>query len=257
MRQDHTYVVLAYKENPFLEDCIISLERQSTRSPILLATSTPNDHIAAIAARHGLTVTVNPDRRGIGADWNFALAATQTQYVTLAHQDDLYDPRFGARSLSAIAVTPSAAISFTNARQIDDRGAARSSKVSLAKDALLRLFAGNASALSGRRARLLLSFGNPVSCSTITFNRAIVPDFRFVEDLSSNLDWDAWVRLVDAGHTLAYVPDRLVGRRYNDLTETSHLLRTGRRGIEDRMMFERLWPKPVAELVSRVYALGY
>lgn len=257
MRLDHTFVVLAYKENPFLEDCIRSLERQSQSSRIVVTTSTPNEYISAIAARHGLEVRVNPECRGIGADWNFALAAAHTPLVTLAHQDDIYDRDFAARSLAAFEGSPDAAISFTNARHIDDSGRPHTSKVSVAKAALLHVFAGSTSRISGRRARLLLSFGNPVSCSSITFNRAVIGNFRFAENLSSNLDWDAWVRMVEAGYTLAYVPERLVNRRYNDLTETSHLLRTGRRAAEDRMMFARLWPKPIAEIVSRVYALGY
>ena len=39
---DHTFVICAYKESPFLEDCILSLKKQSIRSHIILVTSTPN-----------------------------------------------------------------------------------------------------------------------------------------------------------------------------------------------------------------------
>ena len=257
MRLDHTFIVLAYKENPFLEDCIASLKSQSVASAIVITTSTPNSHIASIADRHGLDVIINPEQRGIGADWNFALAQARTRFVTLAHQDDVYSAQFLAQSLAALDVTSRAALVFTGAREIDDDGQPRTSKVSSVKSLLLGLFARQRSTVEGRRARLMLSFGNPVSCSAITFDRAVIGDFKFSESLASNLDWDAWVRLVERGERFAVVSAPLVGRRYNDMTETSHLLRDGRRGVEDRIMFQRLWPRPLSSLLSRVYALGY
>ena len=42
---DHTFVICAYKESAFLEECIESLEKQNKKSKILLATSTPNYYI--------------------------------------------------------------------------------------------------------------------------------------------------------------------------------------------------------------------
>ena len=46
---DHTYVLCAYKESAFLEDCVKSLLSQTMKSRIFIATSTPNEHISAIA----------------------------------------------------------------------------------------------------------------------------------------------------------------------------------------------------------------
>jgi hypothetical protein len=31
---------------------------------------------------------------GIGHDWNFSFSHAKTKYVTLAHQDDVYDPAY-------------------------------------------------------------------------------------------------------------------------------------------------------------------
>lgn len=39
--QLHTFAVCAYRESPFLEDCVRSLVRQTVKSRILIATSTP------------------------------------------------------------------------------------------------------------------------------------------------------------------------------------------------------------------------
>ena len=42
---DHTFAICAYKESPYLEECIKSLKNQTIKSNILIATSTPNDYI--------------------------------------------------------------------------------------------------------------------------------------------------------------------------------------------------------------------
>ncbi len=42
---------------------------------------------------HALPLHINPRRIDIAADWNFALAAAETQFVTLAHQDDYFRAR--------------------------------------------------------------------------------------------------------------------------------------------------------------------
>ena len=46
---DHTFAICAYKESPYLEECIKSLKNQTIKSNILIATSTPNDYIKGIA----------------------------------------------------------------------------------------------------------------------------------------------------------------------------------------------------------------
>ena len=45
----HTFVICAYKESKYLEDCIRSLKAQEVKSYIKIATSTPNEYIYSIA----------------------------------------------------------------------------------------------------------------------------------------------------------------------------------------------------------------
>ena len=45
----HTFVICAYKESKYLEDCIKSLKAQEVKSDIKIATSTPNEYIYSIA----------------------------------------------------------------------------------------------------------------------------------------------------------------------------------------------------------------
>ena len=45
----HTFVICAYKESPYLEECIKSLKKQTLKSEIIISTSTPNDLIKKLA----------------------------------------------------------------------------------------------------------------------------------------------------------------------------------------------------------------
>ena len=253
----HTFVVPAYKESPFLGACLASLKAQTLPSRILITTSTPCAYITRTASALDIPVVVNPERHSIGADWNFAIHHAPTRRLTLAHQDDMYAPQFLAESLDLLNRFPDVTLTFSNFRQITDNGAPTTSKISLVKDLLLAAFVGRRQTIQGLRGRLLLSFGNPLTCSSVTLDRDKLGAFRFSQSLASNLDWDAWLTLIERGDRFAFSPKRLVDRRYNDLTETSQALRDGRRRTEDAALFERLWPRPVSRLILRAYATGY
>ncbi len=253
---DHAFVVLGFGRSPFLEDALASIRRQTLQSRVVIATSTPNDHIAMAAERAGAPVLTNPASEGIGADWNFALDATDARFVTLAHQDDVYYPCFLQATRAALDEY-GAPLCFTGYQEIDDAGAPKVSRISCAKHALETVILGRTRVVSGMRLRAFLSFGNPLPCSSVTYDRADLADFRFSTAYKSNLDWDAWWRLMKAGRLFARVPARLVGRRHNALTETAALTRAGVRSVEDAQMFRRAWPRPVAEAIHLAYRAGY
>jgi glycosyltransferase involved in cell wall biosynthesis len=254
---DHDAVVPAYGDSPFLEMCLASLRDQTRPPALLVTTSTPSPFIEALCRRFEAPLVVNHQGGGIAADWNFALHASGARYVTLAHQDDVYFPQFAQASLTAFERTPQASLSFTRYREIDDEGRPKSSKISLVKGLIETLTLGGAIAVKGARLRAYLSLGNPLPCSSVTFDRAALPDFTFSDELSSNLDWKAWLDLCEAGVIFARAPEPLVGRRHNALTETARLIKSGKRKTEDLIMFERLWPGPIARIIARLYEAGY
>ena len=49
MEKQHTFVICAYQESEYLEECIRSLMRQTVKSEILMATSTPNPYIKKVS----------------------------------------------------------------------------------------------------------------------------------------------------------------------------------------------------------------
>ena len=71
IRNLHTFVICAYKESPFLEECIQSLKNQKSRSSVKMVTSTPNEHIRNLAEKYEIPLFVNEGEGGIVQDWNF------------------------------------------------------------------------------------------------------------------------------------------------------------------------------------------
>ena len=51
--RNHTFVICAYKESPYLEACIRSLQAQTVPSRILMVTSTPNPWIEKCSEKYG------------------------------------------------------------------------------------------------------------------------------------------------------------------------------------------------------------
>ncbi|WP_158916281.1 glycosyltransferase [Caulobacter sp. S45] len=257
LAEDHEFLVLAYGDSPFLGDCLTSLKAQRASSRIRISTSTPSPYIDRVAQDHQVEVLVNPVRTGIGRDWNFALERAERRYVTLAHQDDLYRPAFLPETLALFEAHPEAGVCFTGYEQIDDCGRITWSKISLVKHGLERSIIGSKVRVNPARMRWFLSFGNPLPCSSVTLDMRRLDGFQFSETLSSNLDWDAWLRLCRGGMSFLHAPERLIGRRHNDLTETSRLIRDGRRRREDREMFRRTWAKPLDGAMAYVYSVSY
>jgi hypothetical protein len=248
---------MAYGDSPFLAPALASLRAQSAASSILVTTSTPSPFIEAAAAAAAAPLVINPQPAGIAADWNFALGASGARYVTLAHQDDVYYPEFLARSLALLGANPAGCLAFTGYVEIGDDGRRVRSRTSLVKHALEQVILGAAAAPGPARLRAFLAFGNPLPCSSVTFDRQRLGDFAFSADFRSNLDWDAWLRLLDAGAVFVRTSERLVGRRHNRLTATSALTREGVRRREDLILFRRLWPRPAADLIALAYKVGY
>ena len=91
---DHSFIICAYQESPYLEACIRSVLSQTVKSDVKLVTSTPNAYIQKVANRYGLPLIINKFSSGIADDWNFAIHTAETLLVTIAHQDDIYGKHY-------------------------------------------------------------------------------------------------------------------------------------------------------------------
>lgn len=256
---DHAFVVPAYGVSPYLGQCLESIAAQTLQgSQVLITTSTPSEALGAIAKRRGIPVRVNERRGGIGSDWNSALTASDARYVTLAHQDDAYRPEYLECILGAVRSVGDAVMGFCDFDEVTAAGP-RPMHFNLRLKRFLcdRAFAGRVVIRGEREKRRLLSWGNPIGCHSVVLDRKALPDFRFLEELSSNLDWDAWLRLAQSPGAFVRVAEPLAIRRIHRASETSALIADRRRIVEDRAMFARLWPRPLDALIAFVYRASY
>lgn len=254
----HTFVVPAYGRSPYLGACLRSLAAQRVPASIAVVTSTPYEGLDAECAAVGARLVVHGPNRGIGPDWNAAVSAACTPLVTVAHQDDLYHPAYSAVVVEAHARSPRSAFYFCDAGEVTGDGRLRSGGTNAR---IKRLMV--ALAFMGRRTidgpvarRLLLGLGNPVVCPAVTLNTAVAPGFRFREDLRTNMDWLAWLELSTRG-PITRIRGRLMDHRVHEGSETARCLDDGSRAREDALVFDRLWPAPVAALIKRAYRHAY
>ena len=134
---DHTYVICAYQESSYLEECVRSLKKQTTPSNIIIATSTPNAHIDKIASDYKIPVICNHGEHGIAGDWNFAVSQADTPLVTIAHQDDIYGKHYTESILKTLSKCRHPLIAFTDYCELRKDGVTRSNRLLKVKRLML------------------------------------------------------------------------------------------------------------------------
>lgn len=254
----HSFVVLAHGRSPFLRACLGSLREQSDRSPILVSTSTPSAFVEDAVRDYGVELRVAPPGGGMAGDWNTGLDAAATPWVTLAHQDDVYLPEYGARLKSALARYPRALLAFTGYRELTSDGP-RERTLNLAVKAALLAggFLGRESIESRWRKRALLAFGSPIPCPSVALHRERLGEFRFSRENRVNLDWVAWLSLAERAGAFVRIDEILMEHRIHEDSETTAGVSDGTREREDYQCFRTVWPKPVAAALAALYRLSY
>ena len=247
----------AYGASPYLRECLVSLKAQTRPCDILISTSTPSDTLSKLAAEFSIPLIQHGPNRGIGHDWNCAMAATAADWVTLAHQDDIYLPRFAEWSCNALQRHPAAILAMTGYGELaGDRPRTLTPMLGIKRLLQEQAFLGREALGAPAVKRRLLSFGCAIPCPTVTLRRDAANNL-FREDLKLNLDWDAWLRLADAQGLFVRVRPVAMLHRIHAASETSDGIRQGVRAREDMEMFRRLWPAPIARLLARFYAASY
>ncbi len=253
---DHSFVVPAYGKSAHLERCLESLRAQTHPSPIFISTSTPFRGLSELADRFQARVTVHDPNAGIGNDWNNAIRSADSNWITLAHQDDVYLPDFAHATKSAIRSNQNALLVFTGYRELLGDRVIPGGTLLLAKRALQEFaFLGRSSVMQSRAKRRLLAFGCAIPCPSVTMRR--LPGFVFSEKLAVNLDWDAWLRLACPEGAFVRVNRKLMLHRLHAGSETFNGTQAGVRQREDQQLFEQLWPKIIARFFTTLYSMSY
>lgn len=253
---DHSFVICAYKESRYLEECIVSLENQSVKSKILLATSTPNDYIEGLCKKHGLEMLVNNGVKGIGGDWNFAYDCVDTPLVTIAHQDDIYLEDYLKTVLNALNSVNEPIIGFCHYAELRDGEKVYENRNLKIKKLMLSPIKPKANARSRFFKRLVIAYGNPICCPAVTYVREKVGASPFTNDFGSNIDWQQWERLSEIKGSFAYTDNQQMCHRVHDESTTSDLIGDNSRTKEDYEMLLHFHSKPVAKLLIKPYSKG-
>lgn len=252
-RDVHTFVVCAYKESPFLEDCLRSLAAQTVQSSVLMATSTPNDYLRDLAAKYGVDLFIRDGMPDIADDWNYAVSCAKTPYVTIAHQDDVYESTYAEKMVNEFSSNSDGLLFFTDYGEIRDGEQYKRPILASVKKCLLLPYALKRLRSSRFWKRAPLALGNPICCPAVTYNVDRLPSPLFVKGFRSNLDWDAWERFSRLGGSFLYCPEIGMYHRVHAGSETSSCIVDDVRVKEDLAMLERFWPKPIAGWINRFY----
>ena len=240
----HTWVICAYGQSPYLEDCVRSLLRQTVRSRILIATSTPNEKIRKTAAHFHLPVYVNEGEHGITQDWNYAVSCAKTRYVTIAHQDDIYESIYLERALKGLRGARHPLIFFSDYYEIRNGEKVSSNRNLRIKRVMLLPFLSRLLQNSIFVRRRVLSLGSPIDCPSVTYVIPNLPEGPlFDSTYRVAQDWESW------GHLL-------MGHRIHEESTTTELIADQTRTKEELSIFRRFWPERAAGWIEGRYRKG-
>jgi hypothetical protein len=194
---------------------------------------------------------INPSPRLAGDDWNYAYMKAKTSLVTIAHQDDYYEPRFLEDTLSAFNRYPNndALMAFSDYYEIRD-GTRADHNIVLAVKRLMN-FPFRFESLNGRLfiKRRILAFGNPICCPAVTLNKDLAGEAVFDTTYKNSCDYQTWVDLAAVRGRFVYIPRKLVGHRIYEESATSRNIKEDIRSKEDFAILSSLWPAPIARLI--------
>ena len=253
---DHTFAICAYKESPYLEECIQSLRNQTVKSNILVATSTPNDYIKGIADKYAIPYYINEGEGGITQDWNYAYSCAKTEYITIAHQDDVYEKDYLETALALIAKARHPLLFFSDYYEIRDGKKVISNQLLKVKRIMLLPLRIKVFQNVRWVRRRILSFGSPICCPSVTFATENLPETVFENHYRACEDWEAWEKISKRKGQFLYSTKLLVGHRIHEDSETTAAIGDNQRSKEEYEMFCKFWPKGAARFLLKFYSKG-
>jgi glycosyltransferase involved in cell wall biosynthesis len=178
-----TFAIPCRNGSVHLRPLLQSLLRQTEPDFVLLLVDDGSSDGSAALAREvagdRIAVHRNDPALGIGGNWNRCIELVTTPFFCLAHQDDIYEPRYLERLLAALRARPDAGMAHCRATAVDVDGVAFVSPAEQFKEHFWRHTPG-------------------------------------VDRLRFALDWDYWFRLLRAGFGIADIDELLVRYRRHD-----------------------------------------
>lgn len=249
----HTFALCAYKESQYLEECIQSLMKQTNKSKIILATSTPCDFIENMCKKYDIPYYVNTGEKGITQDWTFAYNQCDTPIVTIAHQDDVYFDTYVEELLKSVEKAKQPIIFFTDYDELRDGQFVHKNTLLKIKRIMLWPLKFRFWQKSKWMRRRILSFGSPICCPSVAYFRDNMPEQIFQNHFRTNEDWEAWEHLSHQKGEFLYASKPLMAHRIHEESETSATINETGRSAEDMEMYLKFWPKWFAKILCKLY----
>jgi glycosyltransferase involved in cell wall biosynthesis len=253
---DHTFIVCAYKENLYLEECVKSVVSQTINSNVLISTSTPNDFIYNVAKKYDLDVVINKGIGDITDNFNFAYSQVNTELITICHQDDYYANDYLENVLKYLNKSKDPLICFTDYYELREEQIIKSNSLLKTKRVLLSplrisLFWGNKFIR-----RRILSFGNPICCPSVTFVKSRIHNPNFNGLYRATFDWRVWEKISKFNGDFIFCPKPLLYRRIHKESTTTETILNNARTVQDQEIFQLFWPKWIAVKLAKLYDSG-
>ena len=249
--KNHTFAICAYKKSEYLEECIKSLKNQTITSNIIMVTSTPNEYIENLAKKYNIVLYKNEGESGIGQDWNFGVSKTTTDYVTVAHQDDIYNKNYLEEIVKEIENGKDFVIAFGDYEEIKN-----GKVIPLTNNLKIKKILQKPLIKHGDKTwakKFALKFGSSICCPCVTVNTKMTGKKPYKVELKCDLDWDTWIEFSKMKERFLYINKPLMKHRIHEQSETSNLIENNIRLEEDYEMLKKLWPTPIAKIVMHFY----
>ena len=245
MKDIHTFVILAYLENDNLLECVKSVLNQTVKSNVIIATSTKNDYIIDLASEYGLGVMVNDNPSNKGSDYNYALNAFDTEIVTIAHQDDIYDRNYVKEIMNCYDKNKDASIIITDSYEVLGDKRLKRSKSLLKKHFLIKPLKYKKFQNKKHFKLRSLKYNQSFCTSTVTYVKKNIKHDFFPINLTYNNDWQAFIELAKTDSKFVLIDKKLVGHRIN-LNEVNE-----DKIKEDILIYKNLWPNFIIDYLYK------
>ena len=214
-----TFAIPCFNAGEHLEALLASLWKQSVRDYALLLVDDASDDDSIERAQRlatslrpedgpALRIERNPARLGIGGNWNRCVELCDTEFVCLAHQDDVYAPSYLEEMTAALDADPQAMAAHCRARAIDEAGRSLDSDIERYKERFWQ-----APPRTAEEQFRSLYEGNFVNCPTLFWRREHLVANPFSTTMRYALDWSHLLESLGEGARLQHVAEPLVSYR--------------------------------------------
>jgi glycosyltransferase involved in cell wall biosynthesis len=226
-----------YNGERFLERTLRSLLEQSVPpDEIICLDDGSTDRSASIVTgfeSSSVRFIRNPQRLGLAGNWNRALELAENfDFLTIAHQDDIYERNYLEKVTGALSTHPSAFIAHTKATVIDETDRVVTLSATRYKD---KFWSGEPLVARSVDEELrLLIRGDYIFCPSVTFRTSTLESIgTFDERFEFVPDWDFWLRGLLEGFSIVGVNERLIRYRSHPQSATKLAEKTLRRYREE------------------------